>query len=184
MCPPFFVRRYVELVPGVGLPGRTGSLPQVTQVFQGLRIMGKDLLDNRTCFHVRAAAACGHAFFQRAAANLAEALAKQGFHALRSAALTVDVLGQNGRVVQLRPKFCGFLPQRLIVMEGGKVCVAGLAVQPAVSDSVVHGFSPPVDVRRPAAVFEKSPLRGNTGDSPPGGGGASLTTLGAGSSAP
>ena len=74
-----------------------------------------------------------------AAADGAELFAEHGLGPVRAAALTVDVFRQNGRVVEFRPEFGGFFPQRLIVMKRGDVGVALFAVQPAAGDVGSHG---------------------------------------------
>ena len=89
--------------------------------------------------HLRAVAAGGCASLPGAAADGAELFAEHGFGPVCAAALTVDMLGQNGRVVQFRPEFGGLFPQRLIVMKRGDIGVALFAVQPAVSDVGSHG---------------------------------------------
>ena len=70
------------------------------EVFLRLRSIGEDGAHGRASLHLRAVAAGGYAFLPSAAADGAELFAEHGFGTVRAAALTVDVLGQNRRVIQ------------------------------------------------------------------------------------
>ena len=57
----------------------------------------------RARFFLLASAASLEAFAQCALANLAQAVTEYGFPTIHSAAVAVDMLRQDGGIVQLRP---------------------------------------------------------------------------------
>ena len=113
------------------------------QIPQGGRGVCNDRSNRGAVSPFSTIAAGGNVSAARAFAYFAQALAKHGFDPVGTASGTVDVLGQNGRIVQLAPQFCRFLTQGLVVVDRRNVCVAFFAVQPTAADHAADsGFAP------------------------------------------
>ena len=94
--------------------------------------------DGGTLLHFRAVAAGGDLFFQRTLADLAHAFAEDRLPALRTTAVAVDMLRQDGGVVQLGPKFGGLFAQSLVVVFCGDKGIALFAVYTAAGNVQSH----------------------------------------------
>lgn len=108
------------------------------QICFGTGIVSVKCSNDRAGFHLATIAASGNAFFQCTLANGAEAVAEDGLLPVEAASFAVDMFWQYGNIVQLRPQPGGFLTQCLVVVLGGDVCVAFLAVQSAISNQLFH----------------------------------------------
>ena len=111
------------------------------QIPQGGRGVCNDRSNRGAVSPFSTIAAGGNVSAARAFAYFAQALAKHGFDPVGTASGTVDVLRQNGRIVQLAPQFCCFLTQGLVVVDRRNVCVAFFAVQPTAADHAADSGS-------------------------------------------
>lgn len=94
--------------------------------------------DNGATIQLRAVTASCNAFYAGALPDTAHAVAVNGLSPVGAAPVTVDVLRQNRRIVQLSPELSRFLTQRVIVVPGGDVCIALLAVNAAKCYQLFH----------------------------------------------
>lgn len=111
------------------------------QISQGGRGVCNDRSNRGAVSPFSTVAAGGNVSAARAFAYFAQALAKHGFDPVGTASGTVDVLGQNGRIVQLAPQFCCFLTQGLVIVDRRNVCVSFFAVQPTAADHTADSGS-------------------------------------------
>ena len=93
--------------------------------------MGNHRSKGRALLHFQTLAAGGYAFFQRTLADGTQTFAVNRLSPVDAAAVAIDMLWQNGRIVQLRPKLGGLLTEHLVVVFRGDVSIALLAIQAA-----------------------------------------------------
>ena len=65
-------------------------------------------------------------------------VAENGFMSVHAATVTVDVLRQDGGIVQFGPQLCRLFLQSLIIVLRGNVAIALLTVQPADGNMILH----------------------------------------------
>ena len=65
-------------------------------------------------------------------------VAENGFTSVHAATVTVDVLRQDGGIVQFGPQLCRLFPQCLVIVLRGNVGIALLTVQPADGNMILH----------------------------------------------
>ena len=63
---------------------------------------------------------------------------ENGFTSVHAATVTVDVLRQDGGIVQFGPQLCCLFPQCLVIVLCGNVGIALLTVQPADGNMILH----------------------------------------------
>ena len=108
------------------------------KIILGLLIVLPNCTNLGACIFLRAIAASLKTFAHGTLTNLAEMVAKHGFLPAHPAAVAVDVLRQDGGIIQFSPQLGRLLAQQLVVIPGGNICVTFFAVQSANSNQFLH----------------------------------------------
>ena len=65
-------------------------------------------------------------------------VAENGFTSVHAATVTVDVLRQDGGIVQFGPQLCRLFPQCLVIVLRGNVGITLLTIQSADGNMILH----------------------------------------------
>ena len=112
------------------------------QILLRLRIVLPEDTHLRASILLCAVAASLKSLGQCAFANLTKRAAEDGFGSVHAATIAVDLLRQDGRMIQLGPKSGRLLPKNPVVILRGNVGIALLAIQPTDGNRLSHHLIP------------------------------------------